>query len=279
MFKNILYGLSLVLLTLSCTEKIDIQLDESQTRLVVEGYLTNESKEHMVRLSKSAPYFSNQTAPVVEGATIRLNVGETNLTLTEKTPGMYVTPADYTGVPGKLYQLTIELAEPINDQTTFTATSLMRNVVQSDSIEVEYHSDWGKGIWEVKWYAQEPSGDDYYLFKAYKNDSAFADSLKNWITIDDRFIDGNNTNGIGVKYFWKIRKQIINPGDKITLQVCGITKEYQNYVEFSRRAVNQQNPMFSGPPTNVPGNISNGAIGYFAAYAVSYASTTYSTTP
>lgn len=279
MFKKILYGLSLILLTLSCTEKIDIQLDEAQVRLVVEGYLTNEAKEHVVRLTKSAPYFSNQSAPLVEGATVTLFDGETNQKLTEKSPGIYVTPSDYAGHPGKTYQLTIALAEPIADQTTFTANCFMNEVIETDSIGIEYHSDWGKGIWEIKWYAQEPLGDDYYLFKAFKNDSAFADSIKNWVVFDDRFIDGNFTNGIGVKYFWKIRNQIIRPGDKITLQVCGISKEYQTYVEFTRRAVDYQSPMFSGPPTNVPGNISNGAIGYFAAYAVSYASTTYNPNP
>jgi hypothetical protein len=29
------------------------------------------------------------------------------------------------------------------------------------------------------------------------------------------------------------------------------------------------NPLFSGPPANVKGNISNGAIGFFAAYTTS----------
>lgn len=279
MIKRILYSICLAVMAIGCTEKIDIQLDESQARLVVEGYLTNEAKEHMVRLTKSAPYFSNQTAPLVQGATITLNDGETNQVLTEKSPGIYITPSDYAGQPGKTYQLSIILAEPIGDQTSFTANCLMRDVLQSDSIGIEYHSDWGKGIWEIKWYAHEPLGDDYYLFKAFKNDTAFADSIKNWIVIDDRFIDGNFTNGIGVKYFWKVRNQIIRPGDKITLQVCGITKDYQTYVEFTRRAVDYQSPMFSGPPTNVPGNISNGAIGYFAAYAVSYATATYITSP
>jgi hypothetical protein len=279
MLKRILYSISLAVLIIGCTEKIDIQLDEAQTRLVVEGYLTNEAKEHMVRLTKSAPYFSNQTAPMVEGATLTLSDGNTNLTLTEKSPGIYVTPNDYAGIPGKTYQLTIVLAEPLADQTTFTASCFMNDVVQTDSIQVEYHSDWGKGIWEVKWYAQEPLGDNFYLFRAFKNDSVFADSIKNWVVVDDRFIDGNSTNGIGVKYFWKMRNQIIRPGDKITLQVCGITKDYQTYVEFTRRAVDFQSPMFGGPPTNVPGNISGGAVGYFAAYAVSYSTTTYSSAP
>jgi hypothetical protein len=278
MIKRLIYIFSLALFLVSCTEKIDIQLDDSYTRLVVEGNITNETSEQSIRLTSSAPYFSNQPAPPVTGATVSINDGTNTFILNEKEPGLYVTTPDFAGTPGRTYTLNIELKEAINNLTTYTSSCYMNDVVQSDSIGIEFHDDWGKGIWEVKWYAQEPAGEDYYLFRVLKNDTLYADSLKNWFAVDDRFLDGNYTNGIGVWYFWKMRHQEVNPGDKITLKVCGITKDYKRFVEFTRQAIDYQSPMFSGPPANVPGNISGGAIGYFAAYAVSYSSTNYKKT-
>ncbi len=36
-----------------------------------------------------------------------------------------------------------------------------------------------------------------------------------------------------------------------------------------------RNPLFSGPPSNVSTNISNGAVGFFAVYSNTYSITVY----
>ena len=79
--------------------------------------------------------------------------------------------------------------------------------------------------------------------------------------------------GIGVLYFFKNRRQYIYEGDTIVLEVCNITSEYQKFVMFLKDEVQSSNPLFSPPPANVPGNISNGGLGYFAAYPVQYVQT------
>ena len=48
---------------------------------------------------------------------------------------------------------------------------------------------------------------------------------------------------------------------------------YANFIWEAQAEVQGSNPLFSGPPANVKGNIDNGAIGFFAAYSVSRAYT------
>jgi hypothetical protein len=54
------------------------------------------------------------------------------------------------------------------------------------------------------------------------------------------------------------------------VQMSSITKEYYNFIQEVQQA-GIQIPFFSGPPANVEGNISNGGVGFFAAYSNSFA--------
>jgi len=50
-----------MLIISSCTEKIEVELDETYTRLVVDGQLTSDDRViHKILLSESTSYFYNQ---------------------------------------------------------------------------------------------------------------------------------------------------------------------------------------------------------------------------
>ena len=85
--------------------------------------------------------------------------------------------------------------------------------------------------------------------------------------------NGSYMTGVSVIYINNEHKwETIYPGDTIMLQMSGITKEYYNFVnQVAQSGFNI--PFFSGPPANVTGNISNGGIGFFAAYSNSFAKT------
>ncbi len=55
-------------------------------------------------------------------------------------------------------------------------------------------------------------------------------------------------------------------GDEITVELNIITKEYAGFIWDAQSELWGSNPLFSGPPANVKGNLNNGAIGFFAAY-------------
>lgn len=263
------------LLMWGCTEKIDIQLDSSYARLVVEGAITTDTMAHAVKLTATSSYFYNQAAPTVSGATLSISDGQNTWPLTETQPGTYTTSPDVYGLPGHTYKLQIVLSEPVNGHTDYEASSLLRPIVPMDSITLKYHSDWGKeGFYEVQCYVLDPPTTDFYMFDVYRNDILVTDTINEKSVVDDQLYNGNYTNGIGVGYFNQERDdQKLVPGDVVKLQVSSLTNEYANFIWAVQTEVNLQTPLFSGPPANVQGNVSNGAVGFFAAYSLTRGST------
>lgn len=275
---NIFIILSLITFG-GCTEIVDIQLEEAgEPKLVVFGEITNEPKQHAVYLSLSTPYFYNQETPAVTGANISISDGSEAITLIEdySNPGTYLTPEDYAGVPRKTYELLIENVDANNDgmNETYSATTTMKNVSPVEDVSVIYNSRWGG--WEVRLFAHEPGETtDFYMFKVYKNDTLYTDTISNYWTTDDRFFNGSLINGPIVQFFDENRNEIVNTGDSITLEMAGITEEYYDFINGVIEEVNDKVPIFSGPSANVQGNISNGALGFFAVISVSRNSTIY----
>ncbi|HEX7411960.1 MAG TPA: DUF4249 domain-containing protein [Bacteroidales bacterium] len=268
-------ALSLVLLlSWGCTEKIDLKLDSSYTRLVVEGAISTDTMPQQVKLTATSSYFYNEPAPNVTGATVTISDGENTWPLAETTPGLYQTSPDVFGRPNHTYKLEILLKEPVNGHSTYEASSLLRPIVKADSIRLKFHPDWGKeGFYEVQCYVLDPPTTDFYMFDIYRNSTLVTDTIDKKTVVDDQLYNGNYTNGIGVGFLNQARAdQRLIPGDIVTLKVASITSDYFKFIQAVQTEVGGQNPLFSGPPANIPGNISNGAVGFFAAYANTRAS-------
>lgn len=260
--------LSLVALW-GCTEKIDLKLDSSYTRLVVEGAISTDTVPQQVKLTLTTSYFFNEPAPVVTGATVTVSDGTVTWPLTERKPGTYQTAPDVFGLPNHTYKLHILLKEPIHGNSAFEASSVLRPIAKADSIRLKYHPDWGKkGFYEVQCYVLDPPTTDFYMFDIYRNNVLITDTIDKKTVVDDKLYNGNYTNGIGVGFLNQARTdEHLKPGDIVTLKVASITADYFKFIVAVKTEVGGQNPLFSGPPANVSGNVNNGAVGFFAAYA------------
>jgi len=261
-----------------CTEKIDIKLDNTASRLVVDGAITTDTTTHRIKLSTSTDYFYNQPAPAITGATVSLSDGTTKYFLPEIPlgSGNYLTPSTFYGVPGKTYSLHIELKEALNGQKVFDASETMPKKIKVDSIQMKFNQDiFKKGVWETKLYALDPPSENFYSFKGYRNGVLVTDTLNRVTITDDKLFNGRYTNGITV-LDWNQNSdwEVIHTNDRIRLQLGSLTKNYYNFIKEFQTEVDAKNPLFSGPSANVSTNISNGGLGYFAVYATSYASTT-----
>jgi hypothetical protein len=110
------------------------------------------------------------------------------------------------------------------------------------------------------------------MFNLYRNDTLISDSITKVSVTDDKYINGSYINGAGVFFINNSDSWMkLHPGDKVTLKMSGITKEYYNFITQVQSA-GFNIPFFQGPPANVEGNISDGGVGFFAAYSNSYAS-------
>ncbi len=261
-----------------CTERIDIEVDSTYTRLVVEGYVTTDTMQHQVRLTKTSDYFYNQSTSPVSGALVRIDDGHTFFKLNEEPdiPGVYVTSGDFHGIPGKTYTLMISQVDINDDGQTeeYSANSELHPVNSVDSIKLELLESIHYSIYQVKVYAQDPPEKNFYAFKVYKNGKLITDSLSNLIVQDDVFFNGNYTYGIPSQFLDQQKEdEKVNPGDIITFELNGITEEYYNFILEAQSEIFYQTPLFSGPSANISTNISNGAIGFFTAYSIDRCST------
>jgi hypothetical protein len=271
-FKYIYSIAFLIVLVQSCTERVDIDLEEAgEPRLVVFAEITNEVKAHEVWLGKSAPYFSNQSPAMVSGAVLTIENDFQTIQLTEDRDrqGIYLTPKDYRGVVGAHYKLTVSGVDVNGDGQleTYEAETEMKASAPVQGVAVAYNASW-EG-WEVGLYSKDPAEtEDYYLFKVYKNGVLYTDSIHNYWTADDRFFNGNEINGPVVQYFDEENGEFVEQGDTIMLEMAGITKEYYDYIAAVDLETGEKIPLFSGPSANPKGNISNGGLGFFAVMEV-----------
>lgn len=279
MVKNIQYfvkfslGILVVIAWQSCTEKIDIKLEHTSVRCLIYGEITTDTTAHKVRITRSADYFSNKPAEPVSGATLNVTGGTSTFHLTESLtePGNYYTNSDVYGISGKTYTLNVSNVDLLGDgnMKSYTASSELKPVSKTDSIDAEYNSRWN--MWEIKAWTKDPKEtEDYYMFKVYINGVLNADSLTNLVIAEDKLFNGNYTNGITV--YMVEGNDTIKADDIITLDICGINQDYFKFITEAQTMVNPQNPMFSGPPANTRTNLNNEAIGYFTAYSIASSS-------
>lgn len=240
----------------SCTELIDIKLDDSEVRLVIEGEITNEPARHAVKITRSANYFSNEPAPRVTGAIVSITDGENSHILIEEEPGLYLTEPDVFGTPGKTYQLTV-----LTNGMEYTAISEMKQVMPIDSIQFR-RSVRDEKNYEVLLFAQEPeTPGDFYLWRSYRNDSLLTDSISKVDFQSDILINGSYLNG------YPVHQVEATPGDEITLEMLSVPEDYFLFVITLMIETQWRGGPFDGPPANIQGNISNNALGFFVAYS------------
>lgn len=264
---------ALLLMALSCTEDINLQLKDTYPRLVVDGRISTDTTFHVVRLSRSGSYFDSSLPEAVSNARVTVADGVRTVELIEsyECPGYYLTPVRYYGVPGRTYYLRIEDVDIDYDgkMEVYEARSGLNPVASIDSVRLEYDGVWD--MWKVLLYARDPAGTkDYYSFSVSVNDSLFSDRYSDVGFADDRLFDGNYAGGLWVQTIKdkdKTGGYRLKDGDWVKLKMCGITKEFYEFLQAVQQETGFKAPLLSGPPANVVGNISNGALGFFHVYS------------
>lgn len=262
---HILYLFILFAALASCTERIDIDLEQEYTKLVVEGYLTPSGEAFQyVHLTTTAGYFSNEPPPEVSGATVSIEEDDQVYLFTENMgkPGYYLPPDDLVAEQEKTYLLKIDLAEEIAGIKHFEAAETMPLLSSDfDSIRTVYDPDFE--FWAIEFYGYDPPETNFYMFNALRNGELITDTIWKVNVTDDVLINGNYIYGAYVMF---LDGEDLSPGDVFTLITSSITEEYYNYLIELQTEISPSIPLFSGPPANVSTNISEGAVGYFATF-------------
>ncbi|WP_293908279.1 DUF4249 domain-containing protein [Sphingobacterium sp. UBA5670] len=253
--KKILAIIPLFLFLLaSCEKEIDIDLNNSDPQIVIEGAITDQPGPYYVKISKSVNFSEPNSYPPVSGAYVTITDNNGNIdVLTEIEAGLYQTNTTL-GIPGNTYNLNVSI-----DQVDYFATSTMPQKVMLDSLQFE--------LWSG------PDGDDNYVtIPVYTDPPTLGNSYRFIMTIngvkDDTYYVDNDIIGNGVTN----TRALINPDTDIALN---------DTVEFEMRCIDTQTYVYfntlsqisgGGPnggvtPSNPPNNITGGrALGIFSAY-------------
>lgn len=266
----IVFGLSIS----SCTEIVEIELGSTYSRLVVYGEITTDTLAHFIKLQKSADYYVNEEAEGVSDAVVEVSYDDTSLIFSEDPigSGIYLSPSDFFGIPGKIYFLTISNVDVNEDgvDEIYESSSSLEAINPIDSIGLKYTNMHFFSGWEVMIYAWDKAGvRNFYSFKAFLNGVLLTDTLTEYVIQNDDFFDGSYTNGITSQVLDDSNgTELALPGDTIGFELNGITEEYYNFIYEAQSEAFRSAPLFSGPPANITSNISNGALGFFTAYSV-----------
>ena len=256
---------SMLFLGTACEEVIDWEVKEGQVRLVVEGSVTNELKNHTVTLSRTINYFDNPSNMRVSNANVSLTDGERIFMYEEvENSGTYQSTMPFSAEVGKTYTLAITLQQEIGGYSSFEASTTMHRLVPFDSITVDYEKEPGfdEMLYVVNVYGTEPANTiDHYKALVYRNSNLLTEQVDEVLYFNDELVQGQTFDSFALYSTDEIME-----GDEITLEVYAIEKGYFDFLNNMSSAKEGGDPFgMSGPLSNVFGNISNNALGYFYA--------------
>jgi len=121
----------MILASTSCVHEFSFQQGDVDTNtIIVEGYVTNELKQHTIRISKLNSYYDT-TVNYVTGAFVAVTSGDSTYYYHDNGDGTYESDSRYVGVVGNVYYLHIEID---NGMVVLSAESSMLPVTPPDKL-------------------------------------------------------------------------------------------------------------------------------------------------
>jgi hypothetical protein len=243
----------------SCQEVVDIDLDTTPPKLVIEAAINWEKGTNgalqTIKLTTTTGYFQN-TIPLVSGATIFIkNSTNQQFNFIETShKGQYVC-LNFKPIINEAYTLTV-----ISNGNTYTASETLKSIAPINRIEQNNKGGIAADQIEIKvFYNDPPDADNFYLFRyLYPNKTRSVFNLTR-----DKFFQGNEAFSLS-------DDEDLKPGDEVKITHLGISNQYYNYMDILISVASGGNAMFQSPPVNVKGNIINTTnkdnfpLGYFS---------------
>jgi Domain of unknown function (DUF4249) len=242
--------LILILLSFcSCEEKIMVNLEEGNPKVVIEGYITNSNNPGMLKLFRSQEFFNQSLFTPIENASVQIESQVTTEELSEEAPGYYLF-SRRGEIPGRTYTLKVKTGNE-----NFGATVELPYPVAIDTVYFRpgiFHKDSLNVIVEFQ---DPPTSENYYRIKLYFNRKFV---VNDYFLVTDAFTDGK-------KMVVPIYNRYFAPGDTITVELLNLEKTTWKYFKGLSEAL--QEGVNSQAPGNPPSNITGGALGIFGAYS------------
>lgn len=255
--------LSVLMLALaSCETVVDLDLEQGKPTLAVEAIVTDVSKKNFVKLTMSTPYAGEIPEPVTDAkVTITDDVGN-SVAFLHTAEGLYQPAHEFRGKVGRHYTLTIEALG-----NTYQAVSYLSPVPPITKLSYRYIDGKNDFLGREEGYYistgfQDKAGvRNYYKVDVLVEGRLQQRSASDILVTEDKLYDGSYLNDVDLLFTFK-------KGDRVEINLLSLTQEaYYFYAALASLA--QQGGVFGRNPANLPSNISNDAVGFFSASAVS----------
>lgn len=188
--KLILVLVSFSVLT-SCTDVIQIKLDEGSKIYVIDAFVNNLRENQVIRVTTNDNYFSNREAPPVTNANVVLKdlTANKQYVFNYTTNGNYVYPIGINDTISKVdhsYELNVTI-----DGVVYTSMNIQRRTATIDSIVVlPQEAGFGPPTTDTIYNCLLLARDkvdynaDYYWVKTFRNDTLMGAGRDINVTID-----------------------------------------------------------------------------------------------
>ncbi len=246
-----------------CQKVVSIDLNNANPRLVVEGIVTDQPGPYSVKLSMSGDYFAPSLYfPPVSNALIIVsdNFGQTD-TLKESTSGTYLS-SKLLGVAGSTYTMYVS-----SEGKQYNATSSMPAKVYIDTLFAVVRNQSrgeGPGYDIYVSFKDPPQPGNFYRINVASSTVIPTDSIdgRRYRLYTDQLTNGNEMTE-------RIRAgRLVVTGDTITVSLLSIDEATYNYFHQINDILISDRAPTALSPANPATNISNGSLGYFAAYTI-----------
>ena len=253
--------LILIIALSSCEKVIDIDLNEAEPRLVVEGAITLNNGPYAVRLTTSGDFFTGEGIAPVSDADVFISGSDgQSETLVGVGNGIYIT-RDLQAVPYTAYSLKIRYKDE-----EYTASDTLFDQVNIEELSYSV-SELGKG---------GPDGSEYEnhydILCKFKDDA----DKQNFYLLQIS-INGEEITGMRGKYYLlndeRLNGQMVsypffgvgaNANDTIKVSLSAIGSATYDYFRTLNDALSQGG--MGSTPYNPISNVSNNALGFFGTF-------------
>lgn len=258
-----------------CERVVGIDVDTGPERLVVEGRLEAvngaPSGRQSIRLTTTAPYFSNAPAPGARGAVVQVrdDQGRAVRFAESSTPGTYVTDSLVAAV-GRTYTLRIEWRGDVYESTD--RLDAVANIDSLYFIARPRRNPATDGVRATIDLRDPPVVANYYLWDQVVDGVRLVtqDTLFRFrIVSNDEFYQGRR-----VRQFQPFDGVPVRSGQEVLVRQYSISEAGWRYYDALNQQTSGDGSPFSVPPSSVRGNVANvtrpdvRALGYFSASAV-----------
>ncbi|NUM31385.1 MAG: DUF4249 domain-containing protein [Bacteroidetes bacterium] len=248
---QIILSISILIILGSCREEVILDLNTVGPIPVIEAKISNDSIPFKVRVRTTADYYSI-SLPVVNDALVIIEGNGYSDTLVYDTAGFYISKTIHPCKVGFSYTLKVT-----HKGKVYQATETCRPQAPVDSVKAIYYPKRGflpAGYYIWEWVFEKPGRGDCYKWDIYQNDTLINKDF--YLMNEDAWVDGTY---IGNDFPFPFRY-----GDSIIFEQWAISKQYYLYLNSIQEQAGRDGSPFSSPPSNIGGNISGGAFGYFS---------------